>query len=287
MDEEEVRVCELIRDIADVNKRDAALHELSKRRETFPQMARYLWFSFGTMAAFLQEIIAVYPLMNPSTLTAAQSQRVCNCLALLQCVACHPETKRYCLKAHIPLYLYPFLNCSSNSKALEFLRLTALGVIGALVKGDDPEVLRFLLQSEVVPLCLRIMDNGNELPQTVATFVVQKVLGQEEGLLYLCATAERFYAVSSILSSMVNGTSAGTATNERVPPTPRLLKHIVKCYLRLCDNRKAREAFKHCLPEAFNNDSLSSQIEEDPQIGRWISQIVLSVQTNQPPTNTD
>uniref|UniRef100_A0A5B7A2C2 Uncharacterized protein n=1 Tax=Davidia involucrata TaxID=16924 RepID=A0A5B7A2C2_DAVIN len=36
--------------------------------------------------------------------------------------------------AHIPLYLYPFLNTRSNSRPFEYLRLTSLGVIGALVK---------------------------------------------------------------------------------------------------------------------------------------------------------
>lgn len=36
--------------------------------------------------------------------------------------------------AHIPLYLYPFLNTTTKSRAFEYLRLTSLGVIGALVK---------------------------------------------------------------------------------------------------------------------------------------------------------
>lgn len=36
--------------------------------------------------------------------------------------------------AHIPLYLYPFLNTTSKTKPFEYLRLTSLGVIGALVK---------------------------------------------------------------------------------------------------------------------------------------------------------
>jgi hypothetical protein len=47
----------------------------------------------GVMTALLQEIISVYPLLNPSQLTAAASNRVCNALALLQCVASHNETR--------------------------------------------------------------------------------------------------------------------------------------------------------------------------------------------------
>jgi hypothetical protein len=45
------------------------------------------------MTSLLQEIISVYPLLNPSQLTAAASNRVCNALALLQCVASHSETR--------------------------------------------------------------------------------------------------------------------------------------------------------------------------------------------------
>jgi len=45
------------------------------------------------MTSLLQEIISVYTLLNPSQLTAGASNRVCNALALLQCVASHNETR--------------------------------------------------------------------------------------------------------------------------------------------------------------------------------------------------
>ena len=61
------------------------------------------------------------------------------------------------------MYLYPFLNTvMSKSRPFEYLRLTSLGVIGALVKMDDSEVISFLLQTEIIPLCLRIMETGKQ-----------------------------------------------------------------------------------------------------------------------------
>ena len=107
--------------------------------------------STGIMPALLQEIVSVYPLLSPPNLTAHVSNRVCNALALLQCVASHSETRQLFLngesiftcaledflttfKAHIPLFLYPFLNTTSKTRPFEYLRLTSLGVIGALVK---------------------------------------------------------------------------------------------------------------------------------------------------------
>ena len=49
----------------------------------------------------------------------------------------------------------------------EYLRLTSLGVVGALVKTDDQEVIHFVLTTENIPLCLMIMESGSELSKTV------------------------------------------------------------------------------------------------------------------------
>lgn len=219
--------------------------------------------------------------------------------------------------AHVPLFLYPFLNTVSKTRPFEYLRLTSLGVIGALVKVDDTDVINFLLSTEIIPLCLRTMEMGSELSKTVATFIVQKILlddvsswaeqklcalclfwklrcmytgdtmgeagsrtgpwrvvhvrasssrsrhsivrslltvlqsgaygyarcrirlpcdssalhcrgGLQVGLNYICATAERFFAVGAVLGNMV------VMLAEQ--PSPRLLKHIIRCYLRLSDN---------------------------------------------------
>jgi len=51
------------------------------------------------------------------------------------------------------------------------------------------------MQTEIIPLCLRIMKRGQELSRTVATFIVQKILLDDNGLAYICQTGERFFAV--------------------------------------------------------------------------------------------
>ena len=137
-------------------------------------------------------MINIYPAMNPPLLTAHQSNRVCNALSLLQCVASHADTREAFLLAQIPLYLYAFLKAESKTRPFEYLRLTSLGVIGALVKTDEREVINFLLATEIVPLCLRIMDNGSELSKTVATFIMQKILLDDAGLFNICQTYDRF-----------------------------------------------------------------------------------------------
>jgi len=266
---QELRVAEL---------RENALVELSKRREALADLAPILWHSFGTVVALIQEIVYIYPQLSPPpTLTSPASNRVCNALALLQCVASHPETRPLFLKAHIPLLLYPFLNTVSRERPFEYLRLTSLGVIGALVKVDDAEVINFLLQTEIIPLCLRIMETGSELSKTVATFIVQKLLLDDVGLTYICATAERFYAVCTVLNKMVSDLQAS--------PSVRLLKHIIRCYLRLSDNARAREALRQCLPESLTADpsltylpeSIANCLREDSGTRRCMAQLLTNL----------
>lgn len=124
--EDNRRTLQYVADLLSENTREAALLELSKKREQVPELALILWHSFGkwqmscsargssgqqltgllgVMTSLLQEIISVYTLLNPSQLTAAASNRVCNALALLQCVASHGETRTLFLNGrHISVF---------------------------------------------------------------------------------------------------------------------------------------------------------------------------------------
>jgi CCR4-NOT transcription complex subunit 9 len=62
------RLYQLVLDLTNSEKREAALLELSKKREEFPDLAPILWHTFGTIAALLQEIISIYPLLSVRTL---------------------------------------------------------------------------------------------------------------------------------------------------------------------------------------------------------------------------
>ncbi|MCJ1380484.1 Cell differentiation protein rcd1 [Xylographa soralifera] len=270
--DENRRVLGWVAELLNGNSRETALMELSKKREQVPELALIIWHSFGVMTSLLQEIISVYPLLNPSQLTAAASNRVCNALALLQCVASHNETRGLFLSAHIPLFLYPFLNTTSKSRPFEYLRLTSLGVIGALVKNDSTEVINFLLTTEIIPLCLRIMETGSELSKTVAIFIVQKILLDDLGLGYICHTYERFYAVGTVLSNMV--------TQLVEQQTVRLLKHVVRCFLRLSDNARAREALRQCLPEPLRDATFQSVLRDDAATKRCLAQLLINLSDN-------
>lgn len=264
---DERKIHQLILELINSKEREHALQELSKIRESYDALALLLWHSFGAMAALLQEVVSIYPLLSNQTLTATASTRVCNALALMQCIASHPETRSLFIHAQFPLYLYPILNTTTRSRPFEYLRLTSLGIVGALVKNDNPDVTAFLITTEIIPLCLRIMETGNELCKTVAIFIVQKTLLDEQGLGYICQTNERLYAVLSVLHNISRSLIE--------QPSARLLKHVVRCYIRLADNKKAREALKQSIPETFKIDTMISTLSEDDPTRRSLAQLMI------------
>lgn len=255
----------LLLDLLDPELKGHALFELRKKREMFPDLAPLLWYSFGTIAALIQEILRIYPALLPPTLTLAASTRVCNVLALFQCIASHPETRSPFIKADLPLYLYPFLHTVDKAQPFEYLRLTTLGVIGALVKDEDTEVTIYLLQSETIPLCLKIMEIGNEPSKTVSTFILLKVLLNEVGLHHCCNTHGPFYEIALALQEMVS------SPDDR--PSTRLLKCIIRCYLRLFDHPRGRAVFKS-LPSVLQNGTFNDYLMEDPSTQQCLQQLL-------------
>ncbi|GAU93446.1 hypothetical protein RvY_05385 [Ramazzottius varieornatus] len=254
-------------ELCDPKTRERALLELSKRRDQYTDLAVWIWHSFGGVAALLQEITETFILMEPQTLTAHQSNRVCNALALIQCLASHNETRKAFLEARVPMFLYPFLSSSYNTRPFEYLRLTSLGVIGALVKTDDPDVVPYLLQSEnseIIPLCLKIMEVGTELSKTVAVFIIQKILSDEKGLTYMCATYDRFTHVANVLGKMIENLPVDGKNSNR------LFKHVLRCYVRFSEHIRARDALRSVFPQKFQDNTFLNQLREDRALSQWM-----------------
>ena len=110
------------------------------------------------------------------------------------------------------------------------------------------------------------MEYGTELSKTVATFILQKILTDENGLSYICHTYDRFSHVAKVLGLMV--------LHLAKDPSTRLLKHVVRCYLRLSDNGKAREALKSCLPDQLRDSTFTICLKDDTSTKKWLVQLI-------------
>ncbi|XP_016474241.2 uncharacterized protein LOC107796040 [Nicotiana tabacum] len=172
-----------------------------------------------------------------------ESTRVCNALALFQCMGNHQETRRELIKAKIPFYFYPFLKTNGkngNDKPLEFIRLTSLGVIGSLTK--------------------------------VATLIVMKILMQEEGLSYCCALAERFYSIVQVLHRVVEKLSQ--------KPCILLLRYVIQSYLCLSQvSRFVRpsDAFRSQIPCQLFDNTFMDMLRDDTETSTMLQQLYVQI----------
>ncbi|CAN1220180.1 CCR4-NOT transcription complex subunit 9 [Linum perenne] len=212
--------------------KDRALSQLAKSKLVREEYAPLLWHADGVITLLL--FVSVYNLVIK-------------------------------LLTSIPTYLYPYIENKRVGKAHEYLRLTSLGVIGALVKVDDPRTTKYLLETEVFPSCLYCMEYGNNLlSKTVAIFIVNRLMESEEGLKYCCALADRFFAVSHQLGRMLEVlTDKEQILISGADTARRLLKHIICCYQRLSESPRGCNGLRVVFPMRLRDTGFLSILQND------------------------
>ena len=60
-------------------------------------------------------------------------------------------------------------------------------------------------------------------------------------------------------------------------PSTRLLKHIIRCYLRLSDNARAREALHQSIPDMLRNSAFTNCLKGDDLTCRWLAQLLVNI----------
>ena len=70
----------------------------------------------------------------------------------------------------------------------------------------------------------------------------------------MCQTAERFFAVSTVLNNMV--------LSQLEKPSARLLKHIIRCYNRLSENPRALIALRENMPVIVKENKLVENLDD-------------------------
>ncbi|PPS03138.1 hypothetical protein GOBAR_AA17527 [Gossypium barbadense] len=188
-------------------------------------------------------ITSAYRPLVSNRLSERVVRRTCNAIGLFQTLASHPHTKMSFIRASMPEYLYAFLKTRSRERNYERLRFASLVVIGSLVEVDNPEVVDYLLATEMFPCCLCCMEIGTTLSKTVATFIIYRILLNEKGLNYLLSMPERYLVVTHCLENMVEILDV-----EDEEYLPHLLKNIICCYLRISENEKIRADLSGYIP---------------------------------------
>ncbi len=102
-------------------------------------------------------------------------------------------------------------------------------------------MVKFLIVTEFFPCCLKIMESAapNSLENLRAkfyiAFIIQRILAEEQGLSYICASTERVQAINiafgNVIAKLVEDPSMAIDNDLKI------LTPILRCYIRLYDNR--------------------------------------------------
>ncbi|XP_074359749.1 uncharacterized protein LOC141699828 [Apium graveolens] len=114
------------------------------------------------------------------------------------------------------------LTMKDSSKVCDVLVLFEVG---------DPSTkvaVHCLLESGLFPLCLKSIEYGNELSQSTASWIMSRIMMQEQGLQYCCEPANRLCAIMKVFNDVIE--------KMQDEPSTTVLKNIIQCYVILSDD---------------------------------------------------
>lgn len=248
------RACDLaIRKPEDIGNLERLFAELKRSSG----MALHVW-NYDSMPIFLlQETVSPYLVLNTDSFGEGDSSRLCVVLNILQILVGDTEVKRVFVDARFPYYIYKYLVTSSSGPQHETLRISALGVIGSLLRNGDKYIHKHLKTTEIVPLLLKIIDLGSETSQLLSVNIFGMIIGSDDGLNYACQTFDRFSAINLMFS---------TLTSQAVQQgSVELVKAVLRVYIRLCEKPHIRTLLSSKRPDGLFTDEASRLISSNKE----------------------
>ncbi|KAH7690522.1 CCR4-NOT transcription complex subunit 9 protein [Dioscorea alata] len=256
--------CTLL-EFMDDDLREAAIRYLStflieKREEDMDNYDRagfLIFHSFGTMTILLQEVVEFIWKMDKDPLEVRSIKRLANVLTMFQCVAANSETRQKFIDSSVPNFLIPLIQCTNEIELFDNIRAIALSVIGILCQAREPTVIKWAIESNMLDICSYIIDKGSELTKVIAMHILEAILQDSFGIQHICNPIS-----DHILKALIRGwDELVTLLAADRDFSPRLLFHIIRCYILLSTNKRGYNIVMENLPQAILNNSFKDMIE--------------------------
>ena len=244
-----------INELKDEEKRTIAISKLSKYNEKNHNLPVYLWYSQGTMAILLQEIISTYKIISSDKLTQEKASKICNILLILTSMASHNEIRYKLIESKIPIFLYPFLKNTSMAKYTDYIKLLTLSLVGTLIKTEDPEIISFFINTQIIPILLNIIDKGPSLSKFTACILIHLIVKADEGLKYICEEKMRYSAIIIFMKHMLKNKH-----------NQKIVFFTLKIFLRIAENNEARIIMKKELLKEIKEKNFTKHLTDSSKI---------------------
>ena len=252
---EEDLIIKSIKELKDEEKRSKAISKLSEYYDKNKNLPIYLWYSQGTIAILLQEIISTYKYFSATKLSSEKYSKIRNILLLLTSLTSNEEIRQKFIESKIPIFLYPFLNSTSTAKQNEYIKLLTLTVITNLIISQEPETISFFINTQIIPILLKIIDRGPLISKVPACLMIHLIVKSDEGLKYICEDKMRYSAIILFMRHMLKNKN-----------NPKIIEQTLKTFLRLAENNDARIILKNTLLKEIKDKNFTKHLNESSKI---------------------
>ncbi|XP_057951950.1 uncharacterized protein LOC131146381 [Malania oleifera] len=271
----------VILELQDKQCRESALRCLStfllEKREEDPdnyyRTGCLVYNSCSTMAILLQEVLEFFGMIVDENPNIRAAKRLANVLTLFQCIAANKETRQKFVKSLVPNYLVPLVLFKTPLEVYENVRAVALSVIGILCQARERMTIQWAVDSNMVEVCWISIEIGNELSKVIGMHILEAIMQDGLGISYICSSAceHLLKGLMKTWEHLVTVLAVGQDFS------PRLLYHIIRCYVLLCNHSRGFSMVMESLPHPLADGSFNDVAEEFPVIGSVLQQLLLTV----------
>ena len=260
LEEEDKIISKYILALKNDETRDEAMKNLhSYNKNPSEKIGLYLWYSGGTMAVLLQELIKLYqylPSYNSKKITNESYNKAIQIAFFFECVALNPQTKKELIESGILVYIFPFLSIVPNSRNSLMIRTLTLRMLHTLIdKKLDIETFNILKQHQIMITLLKIVSNGKELDKKIACHIMKIIISNDMGLEYFCEVKQRLQALVFTFAQIL-------VYDDCV----KLKKFALRILLKITENNEAKNEIKDYLLDLFKKFNIYQNLDESGKI---------------------
>ena len=260
LEEEDKIISKYILALKNDETRDEAMKNLhSYNKNPSEKIGLYLWYSGGTMAVLLQELIKLYqylPPYNSKKIANESYNKAIQIAFFFECVALNSQTKKELIESGILVYIFPFLSIIPNSRNSLMIRTLTLRMLHTLIdKKLDIETFNILKQHQIMITLLKIVSNGKELDKKIACHIMKIIISNDMGLEYFCEVKQRLQALVFTFAQIL-------VYDDCV----KLKKFALRILLKITENNEAKNEIKDYLLDLFKKFNIYQNLDESGKI---------------------
>jgi hypothetical protein len=192
-------IVELVKQVSGVGEaKEKAISRIIKEGKNIPNISTILWYSSGTSVSILGDLLSFYPSLGVA-ISKADSQKIIEVLQLVYIIAKDTETKLPFVRSNFPIYLFPFIQRSIKLTETYHIAAAVLAIFAALVQESNPEIIKYLINADFLPIIRKVLGLQNIQMRTVAAFILLKILNDTDGRLSLLSNVDNITIIMKIL----------------------------------------------------------------------------------------